>query len=211
MDSKHGAMRCLRQCGLDLRSVLSSRLRGRLDGARLDGSAADLDPHAAELVTPYVHVVRRGAERATAELRGRLLHDRRALVARIHSGAVAVVTQYEVRRSPSPALLDRWGRSVAEWRTEAAHCRSRAESVVGVANLRLAHYWDAVWRRLPSDRTGDTRPQDWLPGAVTLGADWSAPDSWLTAAPDASSALTAALRVLDGPQEPARRHGGRAA
>ncbi|MFD3374566.1 MULTISPECIES: hypothetical protein [unclassified Streptomyces] len=199
MDTRHSVTRCLRECGLDLRSAVRSRLRGRLDAARLPTTVAAYDPDSSELITPYVQEVRLIAERAAIELRGRLIEDRHALAVVIHSGAVAVVTQYEVRRSPSPALLDRWGRSVAEWRTAAALCRTRAESIAGGANLRLAHYWDAVWQRQSAgDETPRTRPQDWLPGEISLDADWHDPDSWLTAAPEATSVLTTALRVLDG-------------
>ncbi|MZE77277.1 hypothetical protein [Streptomyces xinghaiensis] len=206
MDTRHSVVRCLRQCGLGLRGSLRSRRRGRLDGARLRVTAADQAPDSAELITPYVHEVRLIAERATTELRGRLLRDRHALVAGIHSGAVAVVTQYEVRRSPSPALLDRWGRSVAEWRATAAHCRTRAESVVGGANLLLAHYWDAVWQRQTAEHgTRRVRPHSWLPGEITLDAGWRDLDSWLTAVPGTTSALTTALRVLDAGHAPAGR------
>ncbi|MEU3986025.1 hypothetical protein AB0F77_39215 [Streptomyces sp. NPDC026672] len=207
MDTRHSVTRCLRQCGLDLRSSVRSRLRGRLDGDRLRVTAADHDPASPELITPYVQEVRLIAERATVELRGRLLRDRHALAAGIHSGAVAVVTQYEVRRSPSPALLDRWGRSVAEWRTAAAHCRTRAESVVGGANLRLAHYWDAVWQRqAAADGARRVCPHAWLPGEIALDAGWQDPDSWLTAAPGATTALTTALRVLDTGHTRTGRH-----
>ncbi|WP_326758873.1 hypothetical protein OHB35_13585 [Streptomyces phaeochromogenes] len=199
MDTRHSVTRCLRECGLDLRSAVRSRRRGRLDAARLRMTASAYDPDSSELITPYVQEVRLIAERATIELRGRLIEDRHTLVAAIHSGAVPVVVQYEERRSDSPALLDRWGRSVAEWRTAAALCRTRAESIAGGANLRLAHYWDAVWQRQSAlDEDPRTRPQDWLPGRITLDADWNEPDSWLTAAPGAPSVLTTALRVLDG-------------
>ncbi|MER5405946.1 hypothetical protein [Streptomyces sp. NPDC002769] len=198
MSTRRGSTRTLRAYGLDLRSALGSRRRGRIDASRLRVTVTELSPDSAELITPYVQEVRLIAELAANDLRGRLLRDRRALVAGIHSGAVAVVTQYEVRRSPSPALLDRWGRSVAEWRTAAAHCRTRAETVTGCANLRLAHYWDAVWQRQSGrDRSARMRPPAWLPGAVTLDAGWQDPDAWLAAAPGADSALTAALRVLD--------------
>ncbi|MFF6994601.1 hypothetical protein ACFY93_06515 [Streptomyces sp. NPDC008313] len=198
MNTRHSVTRCLRECGLDLRSSVRSRRRGRLDGARLTVTVAGHTPRSPELVTPYVQEVRLISERATTELRGRLLSDRHALVAGIHSGAVAVVTQYEVRRNPSPALLDRWGRSVAEWRAAAAHCRTRADSVVSGANLRLAHYWDAVWhQQAAQEENPRARPGTWLPGEIVLGADWEDPDSWLTAARGATSALTTALRVLD--------------
>ncbi|MCX4561770.1 hypothetical protein OHA02_37040 [Streptomyces phaeochromogenes] len=162
-------------------------------------TASTYDPDSSELITPYVQEVRLIAARATTELRGRLIEDQHTLVVAIHSGAVAVVTQYEVRHCPSPALLDRWGRSVAEWRAAAALCHTRAESIAGGANLRLAHYWDAVWQRQSAgDEAPRTRPQDWLPGKITLDADWHEPDSWLTAAPRAPSVLMTALRVLDG-------------
>lgn len=198
MDTRHSVTRCLRECGLDLRSAVRSRRRGRLDAARLRMAASAYDPDSSELITPYVEEVRLIAGRAAIELRGRLIEDKHALVAHIHSGAVAVVTQYEVRHDPSPALLDRWGGKVAEWRTAAALCRTRAESIAGGANLRLAHYWDAVWQRQSAgDEAPRTRPQDWLPGRITLEADWHEPDSWLTAAPGAASVLTTALRVLD--------------
>ncbi|MFF4841442.1 hypothetical protein [Streptomyces collinus] len=198
MNTRRGVTRALRPYTIDLRSALGSRRRGRIDASRLPVAVAEQSPDSAELITPYVQEIRLIAELAANDLRGRLLRDRRALVAGIHSGAVAVVTQYEVRRSPSPALLDRWGRSVAEWRTAAAHCRTRAETVTGCANLRLAHYWDAVWQRQAGgDRTARVRPPAWLPGEVTLDADWQNPDAWLTAAPGSDSALTAALHVLD--------------
>ncbi|MFE4546099.1 hypothetical protein [Streptomyces sp. NPDC056785] len=198
MNARRDVTRTLRPYGLDLRSTLGSRRRGRIDASRLRVTVADVSPDAAELITPYVQEVRLIAELAANDLRGRLLRDRHALVAGIHSGAVAVITQYEVRRSQSPALLDRWGRSVAEWRTAAAHCRNRAETVTGYANLRLAHYWDAVWHRQSArDRTARTRPPAWLPGTVTLDAGWQDPDAWLAATPGADSALVAALRVLD--------------
>lgn len=198
MNTRRGVTHLLRPYGLDLRNALGSRRRGRIDASRLRVTVAEQSPDSAELMTPYVQEVRLIAELAANDLRGRLLRDRRALVAGIHSGAVAVVTQYELRRSPSPALLDRWGRSVAEWRAAAAYCRTRAETVTGSANLRLAHYWDAVWQRQSGrDRSAPARPPAWLPGKVTLDDSWQQPDTWLTAASGADSALTTALRVLD--------------
>ncbi|MCL6671553.1 hypothetical protein [Streptomyces panaciradicis] len=198
METRHTVTGGLRPGGLGLHSSVRSRWRGRRDGSRLRMTLPDQNPDSAELITPYVQEVRLMAVRTTTELRARLLRDRHALVAGIHSGVVAVITQYEVRRSPSPALLDRWGRSVAEWRTAAAQCRTRAESDVAGANLRLAHYWDAVWRRQCAvDGNRRVRPNSWLPGQITLDPGWQDYDSWLAAAPGAPSALTRALNLLD--------------
>ncbi|MER8048041.1 hypothetical protein [Streptomyces sp. NPDC094032] len=166
--------------------------------------------------------------RAVGQLRSRLLRDRRATIARLHAESVRVVTQYDRRGNPLPAALARYGEWIGAWRADAQLCRARAVALTHEANQRLACYWDAVWltvhrirseeagrarHRRPVPETGlpahpafSARPEQWLPGRVTLDDTWQDLDSWLysgpgtdrpAAGPDRAHAVARALQILD--------------
>ncbi|MFG2595613.1 hypothetical protein [Streptomyces sp. NPDC048462] len=173
-----------------------------------------------ELLTPYVQGIRANVSRGTDQLRARLLHDERALCARIHGEAVRVVTQYDVRQVPAPAALARYGELIGVWRTSAGVCRIRATVLTHEANQRLARYWEAVLtnlRPIPEEQPRTVSHPWWLPGSIALDETWQHTDDWLRAdggpwsAPASGRAdhpVTRALAILDA--QPVRGADGQA-
>ncbi|MFE9725709.1 hypothetical protein ACFYQ5_19430 [Streptomyces sp. NPDC005794] len=188
-----------------------ARSHGRRDAEGLLYLMADAVPDRrppGDRLPPYVMGVRAQVTRRTTRLRSRLLHSKRGLVGTIHAESVRVVTQYTVRNDPAPAALARFGRTVGDWRSSAAVCRSRAQGLVDEANHLLSCYWDEVWAhaRLSAD-VQDRRPARWLPGKAELDPTWHRlddgllPDRWYgagTPAPGADpAAVEQALAILD--------------
>lgn len=166
-------------------SAAVARSHGRRDAPGLVdllATAGDGPDPGDDRLPPYVLGVRAQLTRSTTRLRSRLLLRNRDLAERIQAESVRVVTQYTVRGEPAPAALARFGRTVGDWRSSAAVCRSRAQGLADEANHLLACYWDAAWQRAGRELAGrvpERRPSGWLPGRAELDVTWHRLDDGL--------------------------------
>ncbi|MFE9093660.1 hypothetical protein [Streptomyces sp. NPDC007264] len=201
-------------------SAAVARGHGRRDALGLVdllATAGDGPDPGDDRLPPYVLGIRAQLTRSTTRLRSRLLLGNRELVERIHAESVRVVTQYTVRGEPAPAALARFGRTVGDWRSSAAVCRSRAQGLVDEVNHLLACYWDAAWQRAGRELAGrgladrvpelpERRPSGWLPGRAELDATWHRLDDGLLS--DRWYVKDARGTNSYGPSDPGNAKGG---
>lgn len=198
----------VRRLNAGLLSSARARSHGRRDAVRLREFLRRAAPghrpaDAATGLPPYILGLHAQVRRGTARLRSRTLRAHRALHIRIEAESVRVVNQYQVRGTPAPAALARFGWMVGEWRSAAAECRQRAQQLADEANQLIACYWDAAWAGGQAAGLVDgARPTGWLPGEISLDRTWDhVDDSLLTdrwyAGGAAASAVAQALHILD--------------